>query len=74
MLKPTQTCAYYTYWAGLELAEGELHAFPGVMAVLWPTNDGLAFASTLATQLANLHPSAQTLRATSGKRLGDCPG
>lgn len=45
-VKPVLTCAYYTYWAGLELTGGEQYSFPGVMTGVWPTNDGLTLIYT----------------------------
>jgi flavin-dependent dehydrogenase len=34
------TCAYYTYWDGIELDRAELYPRPGRMIVAAPTNDG----------------------------------
>jgi flavin-dependent dehydrogenase len=36
----TLTCAYYTYWRGLEMDGVELYVRPGRMIVAAPTNDG----------------------------------
>jgi flavin-dependent dehydrogenase len=36
------TCAYYTYWTGLEMDGVELYPRPGRMIVAAPTNDGRA--------------------------------
>jgi flavin-dependent dehydrogenase len=36
----TLTCAYYTYWTGLEMGGVELYPRPGRMIVAAPTNDG----------------------------------
>jgi len=36
----TLTCAYYTYWTGLEMDGVELYPRPGCMIVAAPTNDG----------------------------------
>ena len=36
----TLTCAYYTYWDGLEMDGVELYPRPGRMIVAAPTNDG----------------------------------
>jgi flavin-dependent dehydrogenase len=36
----TLTCAYYTYWTGLEMDGVELYPRPGRMIVAAPTNDG----------------------------------
>jgi 2-polyprenyl-6-methoxyphenol hydroxylase-like FAD-dependent oxidoreductase len=35
------TCVYYSYWAGLDAAGGELHAVAGTGVGVYPTNDGL---------------------------------
>jgi flavin-dependent dehydrogenase len=35
----TLTCAYYTYWAGVEMDGVELYPRPGAMIVAAPTND-----------------------------------
>ena len=44
--KPVLTCAYYTYWAGLNLGGGEIHTLPEAAVGVWPTNDGLAVLYT----------------------------
>jgi flavin-dependent dehydrogenase len=36
----TLTCAYYTYWSGVEMEGVELYLRPGAMIVAAPTNDG----------------------------------
>jgi flavin-dependent dehydrogenase len=36
----TLTCAYYTYWDGVEMEGAELYPRPGNMIVAAPTNDG----------------------------------
>jgi flavin-dependent dehydrogenase len=36
----TLTCAYYTYWTGLDIDGVELYPRPGCMIVAAPTNDG----------------------------------
>jgi flavin-dependent dehydrogenase len=36
----TLTCAYYTYWDGVEMDGAELYPRPGRMIVAAPTNDG----------------------------------
>jgi flavin-dependent dehydrogenase len=36
----TLTCAYYTYWTGVEMEGVELYPRPGRMIVAAPTNDG----------------------------------
>jgi flavin-dependent dehydrogenase len=38
---PPRTIAYYTYWAGVSLAGGEMYARDRRMIGAWPTNDGL---------------------------------
>jgi 2-polyprenyl-6-methoxyphenol hydroxylase-like FAD-dependent oxidoreductase len=38
--RPTLTCAYYTYWSGVEMEGVELYPRPGRMIVASPTNDG----------------------------------
>ena len=40
--KPALTCAYYTYWDGVQLEGAELYPRPGRMIVTSPTNDGRA--------------------------------
>lgn len=45
-VKPVQTCAYYTYWAGLDLKEGEMYSLEKTSVGLWPTNAGLAMIYT----------------------------
>jgi 2-polyprenyl-6-methoxyphenol hydroxylase-like FAD-dependent oxidoreductase len=39
---PARSCAYYTYWSGLDLSGGEMYALPQVTLGIWPTNNGLA--------------------------------
>jgi len=39
-VRPTLTCAYYTYWTGVELDGVELYPRPGRMIVASPTHDG----------------------------------
>lgn len=39
-VRPTLTCAYYTYWSGVEMEGVELYPRPGRMIVAAPTNDG----------------------------------
>jgi flavin-dependent dehydrogenase len=38
--EPSLTCAYYTYWSGVEMAGAELYPRPDQMIVAAPTNDG----------------------------------
>jgi flavin-dependent dehydrogenase len=37
--EPSLTCAYYTYWSGVEMAGAELYPRPDRMIVAAPTND-----------------------------------
>lgn len=37
---PGLTCAYYTYWSGLEVTKTELYSRPERMLIVAPTNDG----------------------------------
>jgi 2-polyprenyl-6-methoxyphenol hydroxylase-like FAD-dependent oxidoreductase len=39
-VRPSLTCAYYTYWRGVSLAGAELYPRDGRMIVTSPTNDG----------------------------------
>lgn len=39
--RPPLTLAYYTYWADVPLAGGELYSRPGLAVGAWPTGDGL---------------------------------
>jgi flavin-dependent dehydrogenase len=39
--RPTLTCGYYTYWAGVPLQGGEIYRVGRRMLGAWPTNDGL---------------------------------
>ena len=38
---PPLTCAYYSYWSGVECDRAELYARPGRAVAAMPTNDGL---------------------------------
>lgn len=40
---PTLTCAYYSYWSGVELDHAELYPRPGRAIIAAPTNDGQIF-------------------------------
>ena len=40
---PTLTCAYYSYWSGVEMEGAELYPRPGRMIIAAPTNDGQIF-------------------------------
>ena len=40
---PSLTCAYYSYWSGVELEGAELYTRPGQAIIAAPTNDGLVF-------------------------------
>ena len=40
---PSLTCAYYSYWSGVEIEAAELYARPGHMVIAAPTNDGQMF-------------------------------
>jgi len=37
------TCAYYSYWSGVEIEGGELYLRPGRMIIAGPTNDNQVF-------------------------------
>ena len=45
---PARTIAYYTYWAGVPLAGGEMYARDRRMIGAWPTNDGLVMTYVAA--------------------------
>lgn len=40
---PSLTCAYYSYWSGVEVEGAELYARPGQMIIAAPTNDDQVF-------------------------------
>jgi len=40
---PSLTCAYYSYWSGVEMDAAELYTRPGQMIIGAPTNDGQVF-------------------------------
>jgi flavin-dependent dehydrogenase len=44
--QPALSCAYYTYWEGLELDRVELYSIPKAFAGIASTNDGLAMIYT----------------------------
>jgi 2-polyprenyl-6-methoxyphenol hydroxylase-like FAD-dependent oxidoreductase len=44
--KPVLTCAYYTYWEGIQLNDGEIYTLPQGAVGVWPTNDGLTIIYT----------------------------
>ena len=37
---PSMTCAYYSYWSGVDVTEAELYPRPDRMVIAAPTNDG----------------------------------
>lgn len=41
---PTLTCAYYSYWDGVDMEGVELYPRPGRMLIAAPTNNGQIFA------------------------------
>jgi flavin-dependent dehydrogenase len=47
-VRPALTCAYYTYWEGVELAHGEMYGRPNRAIGAWPTNDGLTLTYVAA--------------------------
>jgi flavin-dependent dehydrogenase len=48
--RPTLTCAYYTYWTGVEMDGVELYPRPGRMIVASPTHDGRVVTIVLFRQ------------------------
>ena len=44
--KPVLTCAYYTYWEGIHLNDGEIYNLPQGAVGTWPTNNGLTIIYT----------------------------
>ena len=49
-VRPTLTCAYYTYWTGVEMDRVELYPRPGRMIVASPTHDGRVVTIVLFPQ------------------------
>jgi flavin-dependent dehydrogenase len=49
-VRPTLTCAYYTYWTGVEMDGVELYPRPGRMIVASPTHDGRVVTIVLFPQ------------------------
>jgi 2-polyprenyl-6-methoxyphenol hydroxylase-like FAD-dependent oxidoreductase len=45
-IKPVLTCAYYSYWSGIELNGGEMYIQDQGVVGAWPTNDGLTLIYT----------------------------
>lgn len=50
-VRPTLTCAYYTYWTGVELGGVELYPRRGRMIVASPTHDGRVVTIVLFPQV-----------------------
>lgn len=44
--RPALTCAYYTYWEGLDLDGGQMYSLPQGAVGVWPTNDRLSMIYT----------------------------
>jgi flavin-dependent dehydrogenase len=40
-VRPDQTCAFYSYWSGVDIEGGEIYARDGRQIVVLPTNHGL---------------------------------
>jgi flavin-dependent dehydrogenase len=43
-VRPTLTCAYYSYWGGVPIQDAELYPRPDRMVIAAPTNDGQVIA------------------------------
>lgn len=70
---PSLTCAYYSYWSGVDVQGAELYARPGQMIIAAPTNDGQVFVIVYwPTQSST--GSVLTSRATSSARSSSRPG
>lgn len=44
--KPVLTCAYYSYWSGIEQDGGEMYVQDEAVVGVWPTNDNLTIFYT----------------------------
>ncbi len=44
--RPVLTCAYYTYWEGIQSNDGEIYNLPKGAVGAWPTNEGLTIFYT----------------------------
>ncbi len=44
--KPVLTCAYYSYWEGIEMNAGEMYLQDQGVVGVWPTNDSLTLIYT----------------------------
>jgi len=69
--RASMTAPSYTYWEGVDLAGGEVHAFGGVAAGAWPTKDGLTMTS-VAPPPAGLSSSPDQRLASTLKMLDRC--
>jgi flavin-dependent dehydrogenase len=47
-VKPALTCAYYTYWEGVDMHGGAMYGRPHRAIGAWPTNDGLTMTYVAA--------------------------
>ena len=69
----TLTCAYYTYWTGVEIDGVELYPRPGCMIVAAPTNDGQVVTIVL-WPTAEFHEVRSDIEGRFLKALELAPG
>jgi 2-polyprenyl-6-methoxyphenol hydroxylase-like FAD-dependent oxidoreductase len=76
--QPAATVACYTYWSGLPVDGGEMHALPRRAVGAWPTDDGLTmtYLAWPSAEFERFRPAVEanamaTLLATGlGERVG----
>lgn len=71
--KPALSCAYYTYWEGLNMDGGEIFSLPRGAMGIWPTNDGKAMIFN-AFPIAEFAAVRQDIEGQVWKRIESLPG
>src|SRR5262249_44403742 len=61
--KPTLSVGYYTYWADVPLAGGEVYGRDRRLLGVWPTNDGLVMGY-VAAPVAEFHAFRADIEGT----------
>ena len=64
-VRPTMTCAVYTYWSDVPLEQAELYPRPERMIIAAPTNDGQTLTIVVLAACGVCRRSAPTSKATT---------
>ncbi|HEX7975603.1 MAG TPA: FAD-dependent monooxygenase, partial [Anaerolineales bacterium] len=72
-VKPALTCAYYTYWEGLDLSMGRLFVLPRSSLGIWPTHQSLSMVYT-AYPIAEFQAVRSDIAGRFWKTIEAVPG